>query len=144
MTENAMMHGTYADLKVVKSRKVLQMVIEFPIESSRHFTEAFGLPQPDIEQWVVVAKLREEAVRRNENATAAIQQAGILCKDEKFGIWLRDYRGMTEIDPSNSDTIAQALRAILGVRSRADLSTDKDALAIWQSLKSAYDNHIYS
>ena len=135
-----MMQGTYSDLKIIKGRKVMQMVIEFPLEASSTFTECFGLPQPDMEQWVVVAKLKEEAVRRNEGATVAIQQAGILCKEEAFGVWLRDSRGMSEVDPTNPDTIAQALRAILGIRSRADLSTDKEALDVWNRLKTAYDN----
>lgn len=144
MTENAMMHGTYADLKIVKTRRVIQMVIEFPIEASKEFTDVFGMPQPDVEQWVVVARLRQEAIRRNETASRAIQEAGILCKTASFGEWLRDHRGMSEINPSDPNSIADGLRAILGIRSRSELSTDKDALFVWNSLKSAYDNHMLS
>ena len=141
---NALMQGTYSDFKLIKGRKVAQMVIEFPIENSETVISTFGIPQPHMEKWVAVALLNETAVLRNETATKAIQEAGILCKEARFGQWLRDERGMQEVQPENSETIAQALRAILGIKSRADLSTDKEALGVWHSLKSAYDNYLLS
>ena len=49
---------------------------------------------------------------------------------------------MTEINPTDSESIANALRAILGIRSRSDLNTNREALAVFNSLKSAYDNHL--
>lgn len=138
----AVMQGAYSDFKVIKGRKVIQMVIEFPIESSTIFTETFGIPQPHEEQWVAVALMNKTALIRNKNATTAIQQAGIVCKDSRFGGWLRDHRGMSEVDPSDPDSIAQALRAILGIKSRADLNEDEEALQVWHSIKSAYDNYL--
>jgi hypothetical protein len=136
------MQGTYSDFKLIKGRKVCQMIIEFPSEAADTVASTFGMPQPHIEKWVAVALLSEQAVVKNENAMKAIQEAGILCKEPKFGSWLREHRGMTEVEPEDPNTIAEALRAILGVRSRADLSTDNDALQVWYSLKSAYDNHL--
>lgn len=139
---DAVMRGAYSDFKVIKSRKVIQMVVEFPIESSASFVEMFGIPQPHEEQWVAVALMSKTAVVRNETAIKAIQDAGILCKSKSFGRWLKDDRGMSEVNPDDPNSIAQALRAILGVRSRSDLSTDSEALKVWHSLKSSYDNSI--
>lgn len=139
---NALMQGTYSDFKVIKGRKVVQVVIEFPIEQAEVVTSTFGIPQPHMEKWVAVALLKEEAVVRNENATKAIQEAGILGKDPRFGAWLRDERHMSEVDPEDHNTIAEALRAILGIRSRSELSTDTEAMKVWHSLKSSYENHL--
>lgn len=139
---DAVMQGAYSDFKVIKSRKVIQMVIEFPIESSATFVEMFGIPQPHEEQWVAVALMNKTAVVRNETAMKAIQDAGMLCKNTSFGIWLKDERGMTEINPQDPNSIAQALRAILGIRSRSELQTDSEALKVWHALKSSYDNSI--
>ena len=139
---DSIMRGAYSDFKVIKSRKVIQMVVEFPIESSNSFVEMFGIPQPHEEQWVAVALMDKRAVIRNESAAIAIRDAGILCKSSTFGEWLRTERGMSEVDPKDPDTISQALRAILGVKSRADLSVNVEALQVWFSLKSSYDAHI--
>lgn len=139
---DAVMRGAYSDFKVIKSRKVIQMVIEFPIESSANFVEMFGIPQPHEEQWVAVALMNKTAVVKNETALKAIQDAGILCKSQSFGRWLKDERGMTEVNPQDPNSIAQALRAILGVRSRSELNTDGEALKVWHALKSSYDNSI--
>jgi hypothetical protein len=139
---NRVMQGTYSDFKVIKGRKVIQMVIEFPIEQAESVTSTFGIPQPHEEQWVAVAMLNKTMVTKNEGAMKAIQQAGIMCKDPSFGVWLRDERGMTEVEPLDSNSIAQALRAILGIRSRSELSNDPEALKVWHSLKSAYENHL--
>ena len=139
---DAVMRGAYSDFKVIKSRKVIQMVIEFPIESSANFVEMFGIPQPHEEQWVAVALMNKTAVVKNETALKAIQDAGILSKSQSFGRWLKDERGMTEVNPQDPNSIAQALRAILGVRSRSELNTDSEALKVWHALKSSYDNSI--
>lgn len=139
---DAVMQGAYSDFKVIKSRKVIQMVVEFPIESSASFVEMFGIPQPHEEQWVAVALMNKTAVTRNETAMKAIQDAGILCKSSSFGKWLRDERGMTEVNPEDSNSIAQSLRAILGIRSRSELQTDSEALKVWHALKSSYDNSL--
>ncbi|MED5369092.1 MAG: hypothetical protein VX978_06320, partial [Pseudomonadota bacterium] len=125
---DSIMRGAYSDFKVIKSRKVIQMVVEFPIESSNSFVEMFGIPQPHEEQWVAVALMDKRAVIRNETATIAIRDAGILCKNPSFGEWLRAERGMSEVDPNDSDSIAQAVRAILGIRSRSELSDNSEAL----------------
>ena len=139
---DSIMRGAYSDFKVIKSRKVIQMVVEFPIESSNSFVEMFGIPQPHEEQWVAVALMDKRAVIRNETAAIAIRDAGILCKNPSFGEWLRVERGMSEVDPDDSDSIAQAVRAILGIRSRSELSDNSEALQVWFALKSSYDAHL--
>jgi hypothetical protein len=125
--------GTYSDFKIIKTRKVAQMVIEFPIEQGEQFISKFGLPNTHEEKWVAVAWLRSQPVETNGRASKAIQQAGIMCKDIAFGTWLRDTRKF-QINPANETEVQEVLRAILGVTSRADMRTNDDALERWETL----------
>jgi hypothetical protein len=139
------MQGTYSDFKVIKSRKVIQVVIEIPIEQGNSFVGMFGVPNPSEEVWVAIAELDRRAmtgqrITREEEfeAAKAIKSAGILCKSEIFGGWLRDYREM-DVDPNNHDSIARALRALLGVKSRADMRNIQEAVTAFNRLKGEYD-----
>ena len=130
---DAVFTGTYSDFKIIKTRKVAQMVVEFPLEQGERFVNSFGLPNSHEEKWVAVAWVRSDAVQTNGRATSAIQQAGILCKDAAFGTWLRDAKKM-DLNPHNENEVQDALRAILGVASRADMRSNDQALEIWERL----------
>jgi len=41
---DAVFTGTYSDFKIIKTRKVAQMVVEFPLEQGEKFINSFGLP----------------------------------------------------------------------------------------------------
>jgi hypothetical protein len=101
MSKPAAIAGTFADLKTVKTRGVLQMVIEVPIEQGAHVVEAFGFPQPGAEIPVAVARLvaghqtiehepepQSEAKQINSSAVATEKpyatRAVMLAKDEAF------------------------------------------------------------
>ena len=132
------MAGTYSDFKLIKTRRVFQMIIEFPIEAQKEFTDAFGLPMPDAEQYIAVAKLKE--IQTPEpTATKLIQLAGILCKEPKFGEFLRDRYKMDDINTKDTDTIANAVRALCGIRSRSDFNTDKQAATTFERLVQEYN-----
>ncbi len=137
--QDKIMAGTYSDFKLIKTRKVIQMIIEFPIESQHEFTQNFGLPIPHEEQYVAVAKLKEIFIPE-PTATKLIQQAGILCKEQKFGEFLRTHYNMKNVDPTKPDTIADALRALCGIRSRSEFNTDKQAVTIFERLLQEYNN----
>ena len=135
---DAVITGTYSDFKLIKTRQVAQMIIEVPLEKAEHIIKVFGVPKPKEEKWVAVAHMRTEKIQVNNRATQAIQQAGILGKDPAFGSWLRAARGMSEIDPKNHETIENAIRSLIGVRSRADMRTNEQSLAMWESLVDSY------
>jgi hypothetical protein len=140
-TTNRTILGTYSDFKLVKTRSVVQMIIEIPIEQSNQVTEMFGMPTPSEEKWVAVALIDTQHINRNEDATRAIQSAGMICKNEAFGEWLKTERGMVDLDPTDPDAIADALRALLGIRSRTDFHRDSEAITAFHRLKGEFDSY---
>jgi hypothetical protein len=61
MSDKAVVKGCYSDFKIIKTRKVCQVVVELPLEQAQAFIHAFGLPQPGSEQWVALARLQTPA-----------------------------------------------------------------------------------
>lgn len=137
---DAIVKGTYSDFKLVKTRKVIQMIIEIPVENHSIVTERFGIPQPHEEKWVAVALLDTRKSEDNTRARNAIQQAGILGKDVAFGTFLKDK--VPETIPTDPKTIAQAIRTLTGVKSRSDFKTDERALISWERLVEEYNQKI--
>ena len=129
--------GTYADFRVVKTRKVLQMVIELPIEQADDFTKKFGMPNPSIEKWVAVAYLNDEEKNVPDEYTKIVQMAGILCKTPKFGEFI-NHRFKSEININDGEAIASALRSVCGIASRSDLSTNEIARKSFLDLHTEY------
>ena len=143
MATNRIVQGTYADFKLVKTRGVVQMVIEIPVgEAAENFMEMFGLPNPNEEVWVAVAELNRETVGRNEEAVAAIRSAGMLCNNKNFGAWLKASRGMTEVVPEKAESVAIALRAMIGVKSRTELENNPDAIKAFYRVKAEFDEFV--
>lgn len=135
---NRVIKGTYADFKLVKTRSVVQMVIEVPIEQADTLVEMFGIPNAGKETWVAVAGLHVQTVERNEEATRAIQLAGMLCNAPSFGVWLRDHRGM-DVDQNNTESVAVALRELLGIKSRTEMHKLPETITAFNRLKGEYD-----
>tara|TARA_R100000231_G_scaffold65528_1_gene52727 strand:+ start:65 stop:487 length:423 start_codon:yes stop_codon:yes gene_type:complete len=132
----AVIRGTYADFKLVKTRSVVQMIIEIPIEEATKVTNNFGIPTPSEEKWVAVALLDNRKVEVNTRASKAIQQAGILGSDIAFGTWLKTK--VPEVNPNHSETIVNGIRAITGVKSRSEFTSNDTALKIWERLYDEY------
>ena len=102
MTDKAAIHGNYADLKYIKTRSVVQIVVEVPIERAHEITDAFGWTQPGKEIPVALARLNPAMVaigddeqpvekpRRAFSDLPASQQAAMRCKDADFQAWCDD------------------------------------------------------
>tara|TARA_R110000751_G_scaffold85455_1_gene170578 strand:+ start:1128 stop:1490 length:363 start_codon:yes stop_codon:yes gene_type:complete len=118
------------------------MIIEIPLENADTMIEMFGLPKPAEEQWVAVAALERTSVERASESTRAIQSAGMLCKNAGFGEWLKTQRGMSDLDPSNPDSIADGLRALLGIRSRTEMHNSPKTVTAFNRLKGEFDEWI--
>lgn len=60
MSAAAIIRGTFADFKLIKGRKVAQVVIEVPIEEADAALRALGgVPMPHLDRWCAVALLRD-------------------------------------------------------------------------------------
>jgi len=135
---DAVITGTYSDFKLIKTRQVAQIIIEVPLEKAEHVINIFGVPKPNEEKWVAVAHMRTEPVQTNARASKAIQQAGILGGDFAFGTWLKESRGMSEVNPADKTTIENAIRALIGVKSRAEMRSNDQSLKMWENLVDSY------
>ncbi len=136
---NRITKGTYSDFKIVKTRNIAQIIVEIPLEQAEEFVTMFGMPTPNMDKWVAVARLNDEVIEKNDEALRAIQTAGILCKEEKFGIFLKEQKGIKEVNPFSSDSIANGLRAILGIKSRTEFHDTENRVA-WNRLLNEYEN----
>ena len=130
--------GTYADFRVVKTRKVLQMIIEIPIEKSEDFTRKFGLPDPSKEKWVAVAYLNDVTpMEQDSDASKIVKIAGILCKSPKFGEYLNN-KYNSQININDPESIANMIRTVCAVGSRSEFSTNPVAQKSFVDLHTDY------
>lgn len=138
----AAIKGNYADLKFIKTRGVVQIVIECPIEEGSAIVSAFGTPQPSAEIPVAVARLNEgtkpaieqPAEPRGQRKLADLpypQQAALLCDNDLFRRWLLETHG--DSDP------ADLVRKACGVKSRAEILPGTYAEGHWLKMRSAYE-----
>lgn len=162
MSDAAIIRGTFADFKLIKGRKVAQVVIEVPIEEADAALRALGgVPMPHLDRWCAVALLRDGAAAPpladrpmpvEPEATAPSitkagriwreiefsQQAGILSADDDFQRWIGvppGISGSPALEASASTAAAAALiRERCGVASRAELDRDPDAAERWIKL----------
>lgn len=134
MTANAIISGTFADLKTVKSRSVVQMIVEVPIERGEEVVKMFGFPQPGSEVSVAVARLavekepEPEKPRQQWDNMSRAQQAGILCADAEFWKYMR---------VENEADAIQAVYDQCGVTSRRNLDMAGPSV-VWDRLVSSF------
>ena len=139
---NQPVQGVYVDAKFIKSRKVLQVVVELPIEKGSAFFDKFGVPNNhENERWIELSDLgRHGALPGDEEGNKAVQQAGILCKDPEFGRFLA-YSLNATINENNPDEVATLLRDITGVKSRTEYRHDKDCRRAFHNLVSQFHHN---
>lgn len=124
--------ATYADWKLVKSRKVVQIVLEVPMEASDAAYQLLGgMPNPAAETWVGVAKLAnkpeaepDQKGRRRWSDLSVGEQAGIRCNEADFQRF---------VDANNASEAAAALRERFNVASRKDIPRDR-----WEEFETEY------
>lgn len=128
--------ATFSDFRIVKGRKVAQMVFEIPIEQANAALAALGgVPQPGSEQWVGVAPLEPPAPRPEKPKTwddlSYPQRAGIRCSDKAFQDWM---------DAPDAEACADAVREYCGVKSRSELAENELAAERWVELDVGFRN----
>lgn len=146
--------GLYADWKLIKGRKVIQVVIEIPLEGSNAAYEALGgMPRPDREVWLGLVQVTKEAAVSAANQMSQsedkpqnpdreyskwdtlkpAQQAGIMCSDQTFWDFLKS-KGWGPVN--SAEEAAHIMRQLLHVKTRADIKADDPP---WLNLKSQFE-----
>jgi len=147
MDAPAAIKGTFSDFRLIKGRKVAQIVIEVAIEQADNALLALGgLPRSDDERWCAIARLdltasqqplphpMEKRERRPFHTLSYAQQAGIKSDDLTFALWMSHLPVGKECENA-----AEAIRAYCGVESRADIRPGTKAAERWMELLRAYE-----
>jgi len=129
MTEPAAIRATYSEWKMVKTRKVLVLSFEVPLEHQAAVQAALGTPMPDEEVWVGIAKLSLKSVETTQRAKLATV-AGILCNEGGFNAWAAEH-GYADGKEYIYDRCS--------VTSRADLDRDPEAGGRFRDMRAEYD-----
>ncbi len=141
--------ATFADFRIVKSRKVAQLVFETPLELADDALRALGgLPQAAQERWCGIARLVDpdaaggtpepRADRRKFGDLAPATQAGMRCQEPAFWRFLNETNGAAGDGCLGGDNAAEIVRARCLVKSRGDLNTNAAALHRWHEIERQY------
>jgi hypothetical protein len=168
MTESpGVIRGTYSDLKIVKTRRVFQVVIELPLEQFSHAMEVLGgAPLPDREVWVAVARLNERALpttphratpaeaavpdtpsdpahsypRRNWSDLSPAERAAICCRDVRFQYWLKQL-GRIPL-ATEAEATAYVQRVAGGSRSNLGKPGNEGKTKIWETIDHKFAEYL--
>jgi len=145
--------ATFSDVKFIRTRSTMQLILELPIERADSSLKALGgVPQPGTERWVgvILAPTEDEAVsklvgdfvkmqksskeHRPLNSLPLSQQAGLRCNDYQF------IRYLEEMYPDTACSVpaADLVRELCGITSRSELDTNDIAAQKWRKLESDF------
>jgi len=146
--------ATYSDWKLIKTRGVVQVVMEIPLaDADAAYDVLGGMPVHGKERWFGIAALkstaeearakpRQEApspqpdgAKRDWRDLPPSQQAGIRCEEPVFAAFLKETR---KDDWHETQDATDCVRLICGVESRSELGTNQRARIIWHQLDSAF------
>lgn len=157
MTAPAAIRATFSDFKLLKGRKIAQLICEVPIEEANAALNTLGgVPQPADPVWIAIARLTDPAHSASDDAgagappkpaTASLkrkwedmlpsQQAGIRCNERSFWRFLHEKRSVSSVLASNSNEAAEQLRSYLQVNSRLELDNWPSS-SFWHVLDADY------
>jgi hypothetical protein len=144
--------ATYSDWKLIKTRGVVQIVMEVPLaDADAAYDVLGGMPVHGKERWFGIAALKPEEDRAKPRQDAPqdshpdgakrkmdwrdmqpAAQAGIRCDDPVFWAFLVENYRADWLDSKSS--APDCVRIICGVTSRAELGTNHKARVIWKQL----------
>jgi hypothetical protein len=146
--------ATFADFKLIRGRKCAQLVFEVPIEGADAALSSLGgLPRPDQETWFGIARLdlsakspkpaqppleRDgEPIERRKFAELPLSaQAGIVCGEPAFKIFIQESRGSSHHD-GHPDPVLFVYDTCK-IKSRKELIKGTEAGNRWDMLLSSY------
>lgn len=160
MSEQAAFRAAYSDFKLVKTRSVVQIIFEVPLEQADlAYRVIGGMPVPGAERWCAIARLDEGATVAPELPVEAAgpcgetldrphkqrkpvaadkrlaQQAAICCTEPTFRKFLEEKHGYA---PANEEDAAEALRDIIGVGSRSQIIPGTVFADRWDKIRGQY------
>lgn len=136
MSEPAAFKACFTDWKLIRTRSVIQLVFEIPVEQSDEAYRVLGgMPNPGNSVWCAVAKLNaDEPVKLHKPVAPdkkLARQAGIACADPVFRRFLVE-KGDAPDD--SIDTAANMVRLCCGITSRSEIVPGSEAAKRWDDL----------
>lgn len=132
--------GTYADWRLVRTRGVVQVVLEVPLDKADAAYQVLGgMPDSGKEVWFAVARLKpngKTAPSPIPHPKRLVQQAGIYCADPVFQRFLME-KGLA-MDHSEA-AAADAVREACGVHSRSEIIVGSIPADKWERLAAQYE-----
>lgn len=145
MTNPAAFKATLVDFKNIRTRKLVQIVFEAPIEDADRILAGLGgYGTLGKESWWAVARLdaepasepvKPEKRRRLWDELSYAEQAGIRCGEESFKRWALE----AKFAHPNTD-IAEVVRRYCRVSTRAEIRQGNAAGTRWEFLESNYQS----
>ena len=146
--------ATFSDFKVIRGRKVCQLVFEVPIENADAALAALGgVPRPDAEIWVGVARLAPCAASKPANEAAKAiegpseyekrkwrdlrpaQQAALRCKQPAFQRFVAEVHNADDISEQSA---IEVVREACCVASRSDILEGTRAATWWRVMDESF------
>lgn len=138
--DNAVFCATYSDVRLVKTRGVVQLVFEIPVEKwNAEGARVMGdMPVSGEEAWFAIARLsnNEKKPPAKDPTKRLVQQAGIMCADGLFQRFLFERGHIPEMD---EEMATSAVRGICQVQSRTEIVTGTPAAAHWEKLAAEFE-----
>jgi hypothetical protein len=144
MADPAVFQGSLVNLKNSPTHKSVILQVEIPEEYGEAIVRAFGWPTRVKPLPVAVARLEEgmpnksepkpEAEPRRFDRLSPAEQAGILCKEERFAEFLRTTSPYRQSEKGTEETV----RLYCGVDSRADIKEGTEAHRQWRVILKHY------
>ena len=138
---DAVIQATYHNIVFVKTRKVVQIVLEAPIEHAQHVIEVLGTPNPAEEHWVAVARLvAADKVKlpkptENPEGHTAKKHFEACCSDPAFQAWMNS---TTAVKAYPGEDFRERLKGFLGIETANDFLTDKRVAQTWGEIFTSY------
>lgn len=144
------LRASYADLKTVKTRSTVQIILEMPIEALTEVVGLLGAPVPGNEVWVAIARLKTaaEPVAQIEHANdeepnrpprPLSQVAAFLCTVQAFKRYIFEKAATGWDHVPNTEEAADWLRSVCQVQSRRELDSNVAAARRFREIRSGYD-----
>ena len=149
MTPPAAFRATFSDWRLIKGRKVIQVILELPLEEADAAYKVLGgMPDPSKSVWCAVARLQPDAAKpakkkQEWHELKPSAQISIRCGETAFRAFLAETFplawGRLEDDWSPIEKAIVFVREHCGVTSRADINSDNpQALDAWERLEWDY------
>jgi hypothetical protein len=146
--------AAYSDWKLVKTRGVVQIVLEIPLHDTAHALDVLGgMPDVSKERWFAIAALKDQkgvaqqpsdakpqpvldkpqaGAKRDWREMPPSQQAALRCNSVMFTAFLKEERA-DDWHEAGADP-AECVRLICSVASRSLLNTEHRARVVWKQL----------